>query len=752
MSFVLHGIISNRTRGNPPYSFALHPVDDLMAPNGNHRSPAVRQGIRTPSSAPPGLVVSNGPRTRVRRAKKTCRDVVMVSLGRLVSSLATRLKTAADKNRLTGPVSSPILRPGLRSSRSAGFMPRRWYMKLTSCPRPMPVSSDGATSSRASRSAGKEGSFSSRDGREPEAIPLFDLKVPTRRPETSTSKERIVRVCHSYGEDLSSRTRCRKCGHDFCVKCVVKISVDETRASDDGQATDKADFFSVSTVREPQGRQALPETPKTQQPAKTGSTVRNNPFVVADQKARASASTPQTVPFARDAVRPRQLSDCVPRRFMDRTSDVEPEEEEEEAGSGEDRRHSICCAAARQNRSVRRSGDEAEERHVPGKERHRGIRTLRRLRQHAEELHAAASTETRGGNSSSRSDEPLWTEAVHDLEQDERPPSLRVKQREKPHSLEDDVTVPLPLAPRPHTLERDDVFGQSRQSREEAQGSDQSVVVVVVQPESLSRPAPDPQQAAAAGPHQDMSSLTGFPQHRRGTNLCLPAQEREAWPQLKKVDRGPVTAAAVVEEEEEEEEEEGGDGSQMWKLKPHKTSDDSPVPTPPAQWRQLLSKTRSAPSDRRHRETCSFCEPSATEGAESRDDAPTPVPTTPAMMPAALRVRQVERSLARRQAQEEEGEDGDEDPLPGAWKTESASLDDVARMPPPSPPPPPPPPVDEEPTTRRDAAVGADDGERGGGRGEVAYDDDLLGVTVVVHFRGREDVVLRATRSMTELH
>ncbi|RDA94369.1 hypothetical protein CP533_3834 [Ophiocordyceps camponoti-saundersi (nom. inval.)] len=711
----------------PAYDIAASPVDNLMAPDRNNRSPAVRQGIRTPSSAPPGLVgarirqlasLAEGEQRTQYRNQKGERDMPGRRPGKFGSSCpvpATRLKTAADQNRLAGPVSSPSSRPGLKSSR------------------PMPVSSDGASSSRASHSAGKRDSLSSPDGLEQEAIPLFDLRVPSRRPETRKSKEKIVRVCHSYGEDLSSRTRCRKCGHDFCVKCVVKISVDETQASDDGQAIDKADVLSVSTVREPQASQPQPETPKTQ-PAKTGSAIRNNPFVMADEKARASVSTPRTVPLTRDAARARQLSDCVPRRFMDRASDVEPEEEQ--AGNGENHRHSICCTAARQCQSERRSGDEAEERRVSGRGHDRGMQTIRRLRQHAEELHAAASTETRGGNSS-MSDEPLWTEALQVLGQNGRPPSLRAKQREKPHSLEDDVTVPLPLAPRPHTLEKDDVFVQSRQSRDESRGSEHSVIVV--QPESSSRPTPDPQQAAAAGPHQDMSSLTGFPQHRRGTNLCLPAQEQEAWPQLKKVDRKPSTTAAVVEEEEEE-----GDGSQTWRLKPRKMSNDSLVPTPPTQWRQLLSKTRPTPIDRRHPETCSFCEPSAAEGVDSRDEDPTPIPTTPAMMPAALRVRQVERSLARRQAQEDD-EYEDEEPLPGAWKTGSATPDDGARTL--QPPPPPPPLVDEEQTTtRRDAAVGVDD-ERGGG----TYDDDLVGVTVVVHFRGREDVVLRATRSMTEL-
>ncbi|PHH72415.1 hypothetical protein CDD80_4558 [Ophiocordyceps camponoti-rufipedis] len=350
---------------------------------------------------------------------------------------------AADKydqyGSLAGVVSSPThkpTRPGLKTSRTGDGRTAKTMLTAHNVVRMMPVTSDGASSSRASRSVGKGGSSSSLEGGRHEALALMDLKSPSRQL-IADKEERIIRVCHSCGEDLSSRSRCNKCGHDFCNKCVIKITMDNPPPEAPHPSS------STSTIREPLKRDTAPETPKTR-PTQTqvGAGVRNNPFFKEDQKTRALTSEPRTVPFARTAVRTRQLSDCVPRRFMDRASSDGPEDEEEEEDE-RDHQHSICCEA-RQRRAERRSmGPETDVEDDDD----RGSRKIRNLRLRAEELHVRQKKIRDEDEASIAENE----DAVHD---DAASYSLRPR----PHRLEEDERVPVDVTVRPHSLERDDVF------------------------------------------------------------------------------------------------------------------------------------------------------------------------------------------------------------------------------------------------------------------------------------------------------
>ncbi|KAF4580904.1 Zinc finger, RING/FYVE/PHD-type [Ophiocordyceps camponoti-floridani] len=562
----------------------------MLAHSGNDKSPAPRQGLRTPSSAPPGLVDA-----RIRQ---------LASLVESRPSTGRRLHKTGEKrhdkyDQFGSPaevVSSPTykpsaMRPSLKTSRTGDGRASKTKLTAHNGVRMMPVTSDGASSSRASRSVGKGGSSSSLEGGRHEDLALVDLKSPSRQlvaEDREVSKEeRIIRVCHSCGEDLSSRSRCNKCGHDFCNKCVIKITMDHPRPEAPQPSS------STSTIREPSKRNLAPETPKPRATeTQVGAGVRNNPFFQEDQKTRALASEPRTVPFARTAVRTRQLSDCVPRRFMDRASSDGPEDEEEEDGrDGRHHQHSICCEARQRRAEIRSTGPETDVEDDDD----RGSRKIRNLRLRAEELHVRQ-------KKIRDEDEASIPEKEDVVDDDAASYSLRPR----PHSLEEDERVPVDVRLRPHSLERDDVFVGFGGSETRDAASVESVVAI--QDEEHDEET-QPEMTTPA-----ISSLTGFPQHRRGTQLCAPPQEAESWPRLHKVEK-PMTETTTAEAQRPELE---------WRNKLRRASDVNDVErsnttttstTPASQWRALLGKPKAdATGGRRRRETCSFCEPEGGEG------------------------------------------------------------------------------------------------------------------------------------------
>lgn len=176
-----------------------------------------------------------------------------------------------------------------------------------------------------------------------------------------SSRLKMLPICHSCRERLASQRLCNTCGHESCLKCTVDLPSDanedhaagtssgrskhpqpeigtrqsghlhrtriteyETRhfhdhsRSDTGAATPKPDP-PASPERFGDSKQksntehALSE--EAQVPTeRISSSLRNNPFLMADRSAKAQAAQPQTMGTNARARPPTRLSDCVPSR------------------------------------------------------------------------------------------------------------------------------------------------------------------------------------------------------------------------------------------------------------------------------------------------------------------------------------------------------------------------------------------------------------------------------------------------------
>lgn len=204
---------------------------------------------------------------------------------------------------------------------------------------PNPASLDGVFPSRTAPSV-KKCASPALESRRQEAFSVVNMEaldgLPRQEGCVSEHKSRreteakLLQVCHSCGKGLLSRSQCPHCEHDFCDKCTVKFPVDGTQltfgSGKDSESSQVSDLAGRSAPEGgdvdvassgPGGRSQTPcrfRTPTT----KIGNAVRESPFFKADQTARALASiTPLTTPRRARAKKPRQLSDCVPRRFMD---------------------------------------------------------------------------------------------------------------------------------------------------------------------------------------------------------------------------------------------------------------------------------------------------------------------------------------------------------------------------------------------------------------------------------------------------
>lgn len=225
----------------------------------------------------------------------------------------------------------------------------------------------------------------------------------SERPPT-----KVFRVCHSCGEPLASRKYCPHCGHDSCVKCTSEIPDDELerahesirqhehntfqhsitqtlhRVENSNQDHLHSTHITVRTVRrQASSSDTAIETPKpVPQAERTPSerleppdeeeaaiypmplapqtaistSVRNNPFFIADREAKVGATEPKTTAMNVRANRPTRLSDCIPHKESHPPSSCGSKSEGRcsnpncratHAGN-HPFRHSIACAA-RQN-------------------------------------------------------------------------------------------------------------------------------------------------------------------------------------------------------------------------------------------------------------------------------------------------------------------------------------------------------------------------------------------------------------------
>ncbi|PHH72487.1 hypothetical protein CDD82_5961 [Ophiocordyceps australis] len=270
-------------------------------------------------------------------------------------------------------------------------------------------------------------------------------------------------------------------------------------------------------------------------------------------------------------------------------------------------------------------------------------------------------------------------------------------------SDEDDDVSSIPLLP-PRHLDQGLETAKSGESRETTKKHGR---LSIRRSRSFSRSAgsdPDVGRAAQSSSEvassvtsiHELPSMTGFGQHRRGTQLCLPSQGEDTkpdpWPILRKVSKlepggrpqtpgsvpwsrpslrrvssnfeGSVLTDDVISASEWKQRQmskgEGDDGHVGSRLT---------RTTPASQWRKNLNKVpeRHADESGKRRTRCSFCDPNelssppGEEGVggecnhesarrhhdqERRVDAPTP-------SASRLRVRQVEQSLAQKQGEDE---------------------------------------------------------------------------------------------------
>lgn len=243
------------------------------------------------------------------------------------------------------------------------------------------VDSQHSQHSRAPTSLRKQSSSLSSTGRQQDALAMFDLyelsmpegwlSAEKLRPELQT---RTLQICHACGENLLLQERCSNCGHDFCFKCATKVpdggacpshvpemesgillegyagscsTADNMPGSDGASLSQEARCSSSHPGLPGSEDELLSDTPTpsvnmkksirersgglsendvktpTGLPsvsARSRSAVRDNPFFKADRSTKAAASTPQTTTENARSRKPRRLSDCVARRFIDRSS------------------------------------------------------------------------------------------------------------------------------------------------------------------------------------------------------------------------------------------------------------------------------------------------------------------------------------------------------------------------------------------------------------------------------------------------
>ncbi|KJZ72958.1 hypothetical protein HIM_07721 [Hirsutella minnesotensis 3608] len=521
--------------------------------------------------------------------------------------------------------------------------------------------------------------------------------------------------------------------------------------------------------------------------ASIGRGLKDNPFVKADQTARALGFTPKTAPFRSQAVKPRRLSDCVPRRLMDRPAAYTRRHEKQDIISSSSivddaEEHAVCCAA-RKSLTIQPGDGRDSQQNLDNKIGGYGDRELQRkidrLRERAESFHSSHHVQPQIATATAhfidissktqtktRHETPARHQGPHLLQHDDR---FFVGSQTEPHDLgkniacsafasagisrskspddvfgphDDDwndfhvgcearealksptpsyqtaeealqsfvlprqglVSVEMPDArlvnipsesggktPRTFRGELHEHYGAKIREKFASDGQNQDIDGRVVSESSGFRscpsaqlPPPDSQPVTG----RDISSVTGYLQHRRGTNLCLPADghnaKPEPWPQLRRIERPPSrqrspaplrapwsrdtlrkTPGRPGELQTAEEEH----SPLVWRQNLRRTraenrssSANVDPPEAPAQWRETLMRTKpEAPlpnSDKN--DTCSFCDQGPSSPPRDcshpnntpRHPCSREVEETRSTTPAATKVRQVERSLAREKVEE----------------------------------------------------------------------------------------------------
>lgn len=236
-------------------------------------------------------------------------------------------------------------------------------------------------------------------GQVQDALALFDsYGVPrpeglslSRKSQPKASHDKTLQLCHSCGEVLSFEQQCSKCGHDFCYKCASERAC--TRSSIAGELqkstsvqlhsehTDGPEIDGASTFTPEVSPERQKETPKR-------GPVTTNPFYLADRLSKTPSSAPQITKSSARARRPRRLSDCVPRRFRNRSASESVEEsspgqrDEKNSRRPETETHSLCCSAPMNATKVQKNQPEGAL----------SVNLQRRfdeLSRHAEDLHKA---------------------------------------------------------------------------------------------------------------------------------------------------------------------------------------------------------------------------------------------------------------------------------------------------------------------------------------------------------------------------
>ncbi|KAK2590041.1 hypothetical protein QQS21_012282 [Conoideocrella luteorostrata] len=298
-----------------------------------------------------------------------------------------------------------------------------------------------------------------------DALAMFDVYgIP--RPEGLTlnrdrqsrgSQGKGTQLCHSCGEVLPYEQHCGRCGHDFCHKCASERLqgelVEPTR--------DFKHYGICQPSRIPDTRnidktpaavlKADPRTPNRRP-------VTNNPFFLADRSLKEVSSAPQTTTNGR-AMRPRRLSDCIPRRFRDRSpsntslqgQNNDQGEAKEDFGSS-NAGHSLCCSAQAKGSAVekhRRDGRLSET--LQGK--------IDQLYRHAEDLHNAQNgvgyIATPFGQWGRKSDSATATVTTTSRRQSDMETPTRRPRASRLQSLEDDGGNVVASMPNARDMEQD---------------------------------------------------------------------------------------------------------------------------------------------------------------------------------------------------------------------------------------------------------------------------------------------------------
>ncbi|KAG5973970.1 hypothetical protein E4U55_000158 [Claviceps digitariae] len=197
---------------------------------------------------------------------------------------------------------------------------------------------------------------------------LFPLGLTLKRDRRSRdSQDKATQLCHSCGEALPYEQHCGICGHDYCYKCASE----RLKRRDEGTWTDKSrQVPNTKTLIIPPdtdtGAASMPSNTTTQAMPNTPTRglVTGNPFFLADRCSKGTLSAPHKTTTDNFANRPRRLSDCVSRRFLDKTPIINMASHKPKIHQGPKQdeplhdfeRHSLCCSAQMGPMTMNRNG------------------------------------------------------------------------------------------------------------------------------------------------------------------------------------------------------------------------------------------------------------------------------------------------------------------------------------------------------------------------------------------------------------